>query len=172
MTTTMTGDAISGGVMTRDEFAAEMGAVPAPPGRALTATDVEARLIEAFEMLDRIGGDVGPAGNSSGVSSLWRTVLREWSEYSPDTYRNRVGANYTTADVARMEESLGWCEWLGPMHRRLIAVVVPMKAIGRAPQWKAIGRRIGWAITGNSVRMRYQRALNLITVKANAARTG
>lgn len=161
---------VSGGVMNRGAFAAEFGAVPLVARAALSATDVEARLIEAFEMLDRIEDPV--IGTGSGVSGLWRMVLREWSEYSPDTHANRVGCNYTTADVARMEEALGWCDWLNPMQRRLLAIVVPMKSIGRTPQWKAIGKRIGWAISGNSVRMRYLRALNLITDKANATRAG
>lgn len=161
---------VTGGVMTRSEFRAEIGAPPAARGAALSATDVEQRLIEAFEMLDRIGGDAGPS--AGGVSSVWRQVLREWSDYSPDTYRNRVGANYTTADVARMEEALGWCEWLVPMQRRLVAIVVPMKAAGRTVQWKATAKRIGWDVRGNALQMRYVRILNLITDKANAARAG
>lgn len=157
-------------VMTRSEFQAEIGTPPVPRGAALSATDVEQRLIEAFEMLDRI--EDGWLHIGSGVSSVWRQVLREWSDYSPDTYRNRVGANYTTADVARMEEAFAWCDWLAPMQRRLVAIVVPMKAAGRTVQWKATAKRIGWDVRGNALQMRYMRILNLITDKANAARAG
>lgn len=72
---------------------------------------VEARLIEAFETLDRVERRPGPAG----FRSTWPAVMREWAElFDAQAYAEHQRAVTTVRlkpnmrQISRMEEALAW----------------------------------------------------------------
>lgn len=78
---------------------------------------IEERLVEAFEILRRLGGTIGP----KAFGSNWPNILREFSDLvDPQAFtqaqdefwkgRTRPGK----LDISRMEEALGWVpQYLG-----------------------------------------------------------
>ena len=139
--------------------------------RRLGVADVEARLVEAFEMLGRIP-DRERGQLAGGVSAIWRMAMREWGDYSPDTEMNRSPTHLSVVEVARMEQALAWCRWLVPEQRRIVSVVIPMRVVGYAQiGWGDVRRRLRFTIRAEAVRMRYRRALLLITDRVNNGET-
>ena len=102
--------------------------------KAWTGDHVGKRLVEAFQTLLRMPGQVTPRefGNSMPA------YLREWSDMVgwielPRTHMPRLGV--TTAQLVRMEEALGWLQFIRDD-------LVIAKAVGLAALWEAQRRRV------------------------------
>lgn len=139
--------------------------------RYLAFAEVEARLIEAMETLRRL-----PDRNPHRLVASdgpWQWVQPEMVAGADDDAVMRTVAA-TRADVARMEEALGWVSDFVPMGetRTVLSIAVALKARGQvAGLWVDVRATLirraaakdsarGWTTDG--LRMRYDRAISAI----------
>ncbi len=130
---------------------------------------VEERLIEAWLLLHRMP-DREAAWMRQTVMSLWRQVKREWDSYSQDSEDVRLLLGARAVEVDRMNEALDWLGHVRPIDRKLVGLVIKIKArgYGEVP-WTLIRARLGWDVSADACRKRYGRAIHAIALKLNLA---
>lgn len=83
-----------------------------------SAALVKKALLDAFRMLRRVGGRVGPAG----FSSYWPEFQNNPEDYADDEKDKRRPSYYTRMTVTRMEQVLlGWKDDDGNTHAAWLA---------------------------------------------------
>lgn len=134
---------------------------------------VEERLLMAWRALHR---SPDPSRHSQWIrmkgTSIFRDMLHEWNEHGAhnDHARRiegwgRVGS-LTTAEVDRMEEGLGWIEWIRTADRIMIGCVLAAKLSNQArPDWDRIAGYIDWRGHRSALSRRYDNAIKRITAK-------
>lgn len=129
---------------------------------------VEERLVEAWGFLARLP-DREAAWLRVGVSSIYRSVVREWNDYwQTDDKPVRLGLR--SAQVDRMDEAMGWLDHVRPADRRLIGLVLHVLSHGYSePPWKGLCAPMGWGGHPDALRKRYSRALAHIAAMLNGA---
>lgn len=133
---------------------------------------VEDRLIEAWALLHRMP-DREAAWLGQAVMGLWRQVKREWDAYSQDSDDVRLTLGARAAEVDRMDEALGWLDHVRTIDRKLVGLVIKVKArgYGEVP-WVLIRAQLGWEVTPDACRKRYGRAIYAIAYRLNRAFSG
>jgi hypothetical protein len=133
---------------------------------------VEERLIEAWLLLHRMP-DREAAWLGQTVMSLWRQVRREWGAYSQDGDDVRLTLGARAAEVDRMDEALDWLGHVRPIDRKLVGLVIKIKArgYGEVP-WALVRAKLGWEVSADACRKRYGRAIYGISHKLNRAFSG
>lgn len=144
-------------------------------GRIDTFDAVEARLVEAWGFLRRMPDPEAAWLRSPGASTiyargqlsrqeLWAAYQIDSADYDRDQLPKLPGLR--SAEVDRMEETLGWLEWVEPRDRRLVGVVLAQLDRGETrPSWQAARTKLGGGIEPDTLRKRYGRALNAIAVR-------
>lgn len=145
--------------------------------------DVVERLVEAWgfmwRMPDREAGWLrAPQAGAiyqRGVltrQEAWALYQLDSDDYDRDALPKLPGLR--TAEVDRMEEALGWVEWIDPAHRRLVGLVLQSMHRGDEAQvpWTRIAKRIGWAGHPDTLSKRWDRAIFKIAQRLNRARNG
>lgn len=128
---------------------------------------VEARLVEAFDVLHRLP-DPSP-GPQLRMMALWREVVADRTDIDQTPSPGRPGVSRW--ELGRMDEALAWCEWLSPEARRVVGAVVTWQAAGRGEvRWTEIRRRLGVETTTEGLRKAYSRALQRICGRLNVGR--
>lgn len=129
--------------------------------------DVEERLIEAFVSLAALP-DRERGWLSTRTMGLWREVMPERVDVDAEPTPARPGVS--RSQYQRMEEALGWCQWVEPAARRLIGRVMLHLASDREPHWPAIRRNLRDARTTDALRKAYSRSITRICNKLNHSR--
>jgi hypothetical protein len=156
----------TGGLVSR-EFVSPNPPVPGEGRELQDYESVEARLVEAFDVLRRLP-DPAP-GPQLRTMALWREVVPDRTDIDNTPSPARPGVSRD--EMARMDEALAWCEWLTPATRRVVGAAVSWQAQGRgALRWAEIRRGLGVDTTTDGLRMAYSRALSRICGKLNAGR--
>lgn len=154
----------------------EDGRIGLPEG-FWTFGDVEERLIEAWGLLARLPDPSRHSGwlRVQGMT-LWREVRAEWNDYWQTDEAKRIegwdgAAPLKTGEVDRMEDALGWIEWVRPDDRKLLGMALKVRSAGydQLP-WRQISRAIGWGGHNQALARRYERAISAIAMRLN--RTG
>lgn len=129
---------------------------------------VEARLVEAWGFLGRMP-DREAAWLRGGVSSIYRSIVREWNDYwQTDDKPVRLGLR--SAEVDRMNEALGWLDHVRPADRKLVGFVLQALARGYSdPPWRGLCRPMGWGGHSDALRKRYSRSITRIAHVLNVA---
>lgn len=129
---------------------------------------VEERLIEAFATLDALP-DRERGWLRTRTMGLWRGVMPERVDIDCEPTPARLGVSRHA--YARMEEALGWCEWLTPGARRVVgATMIATRGGECEPNWPSIRRALGEERTTDALRMAYSRALTVICNKLNVGK--
>ena len=131
---------------------------------------VEERLMAALDVLALLP-DRERAWRRVGAGAIWRRIVHDWEAYG--WHDAVVRLTPTRADLAAMDEALGWVEWLAPPERRLLAVVLDVRRRGRGSLRRAsVRRRLGLdrTTTTDALRARHRHALGRIAGRLNAAR--
>lgn len=132
---------------------------------------VEERLIEAWGFWRRypLRGDHKLGIKASGI---FREMTREWWDagWQTDEGKRIEGwsrAGGLTADeVDRMEEALGWIEWVRPADRKLIGMALDGKSSAQGiAEWERIREKLVLSVTRQALSQRYDRAIGRITRK-------
>lgn len=155
------------GGLVKADAASPVPPVAGDPGELLDFESVEARLVEAFEVLARLP-DPSP-GPRLRMMALWREVVPDRVDVDCEPSPARPGVSRW--ELRRMEEALAWCEWLSPEARRVVGAAVSWQAQGRGElRWAEIRRWLGVETNTDALRMTYSRALQRICGKLNAGR--
>lgn len=155
------------GGLIRAEAASPVPPVAGDPGELVDFESVEARLVEAFEVLARLP-DPSP-GPRLRMMALWREVVPE--RVDVDQVGSPARPGVSRHELKRMDEALAWCEWLTPEARRVVGAVVNWQAQGRGEiRWTDIRRRLAVETTTEGLRKAYSRSLQRICGKLNAGR--
>ena len=102
------------------------------PEKQLTPSEIEARFVEAGDVMKRLPGVRVP-----GYFNTWPTMMREFSDLvGQEPVRMRRPPPPPDA-ISRMEEALDWLRWLEPEDAR----IVWMRASG--DRWKTICWKVG-----------------------------
>jgi hypothetical protein len=103
---------------------------------------------------------------------LWALYQIDSDDYDRDAMPKRPGLR--TAEVDRMDEALGWVEWVEPAHRRLVGVVLQTLHRNEEAQlpWRRIARKIGWAGHPDTLAKRWSRSVTRIAQRLARAETG
>lgn len=129
---------------------------------------VEERLIEAFATLDALP-DRERGWLRTRTMGLWRDLAPDRVDIDCEPTPARPGVS--RREYARMEEALGWCEWLRPAARRVVgATITDMQGGACEPRWPVIRRALGEERTTDALRMAYSRALTVICNRLNAGK--
>lgn len=140
-------------------------------GRLKSFADVEERLVQAVLVMRRL----------SDREAGWLRAKACW----PDIVRERNMGDYdargvdmeaptlrplpaTRRDIAEMEEAFAWVLAAKEQDRRLIALAIGTLARGekRIP-WMQLRKPMGIKLGANGLRMRYERAMHLVTKASN-----
>lgn len=71
-----------------------------------------------------------------------------------------------SAEVDMMEATLAWIEWVEPRDRKLVAIVLKQLHQGEArPSWHDAARKLDNRVQPDTLRKRFDRAINRIAVK-------
>lgn len=136
----------------------------------LTFDDVEDRLVEAMALLwqlpDRERGWLK-------VRAFWPDVRRhnhfgDYGDMGDDARPPRVPLS--RAQMAAMDEALGWLDHVDPDDRRLIGMVLRRKAGGHQVEWMRLLKPMGVRHGADGLRKRYGRALAAVVKRVNATR--
>lgn len=141
------------------------------------------RMVEAWGFLwrmpDREAGWLRDVQASSIYSrgqisrqDLWALYQIDSDDYDRDAMPKLPGLR--TAEVDRMDEALGWVEWVDPAHRRLVGMVLQSMHRGDEAQvpWGRIAKRIGWAGHPDTLSKRWSRAVTRIAQRLDRAQSG
>lgn len=153
------------GGLIRAEAASPVPPVPGEGGELFDFESVEDRLIQAFETLAQLP-DRERGWLRVGTMRLWREVLPERVDIDCEPTPARPGVS--RAELARMEQALGWCEWLGGEDRRVVGAAIDWQRQGRQLDWPAIRRKLRSERTTDALRKAYSRALSRICGRLNA----
>lgn len=140
---------------------------------------VEARLVEAMELWRRSPG----GGRWPFASDAPWHLMRRFNEAGQGfEFHDARGGDMKSSDVPlrplplsieEVAERDAVSEWV-PRYvperdRRLVSVVLVIKASGARVSWLRLRRRFGQEIGGHGLRKRYARAINCICIALNAA---
>ncbi|KEZ00602.1 hypothetical protein AI27_17930 [Sphingomonas sp. BHC-A] len=130
--------------------------------------DVEARLVEAMEFQRRLPGGGGWPFASDGP---WHLIVKDWWDWSAHEERPLPTVPLTNAQIARMNEALGWVLLVPSSEdRRLIAMAVRNLATGRkSVPWTKLLKPMGVKHGAHGLRKRYSRAITCICNALNGA---
>lgn len=139
-----------------------------PPDDWWTFEAVEERLIEAWDFLARMP-DREAGWQRAGLSSLYRSIVREWNDYwQTDDHPPRLGLRSTEVD--RMEQALDWLQHVRPADRRLIGLALHALSRGAAEvPWRGLCKPMAWGGHPDALRKRYSRSLTRVVMTLNAA---
>jgi hypothetical protein len=114
------------------------------PEKQLTPSQIEARFVEAGDVMKRLPGIRVP-----GYFNTWPTMLREFADLvGQEPARMRRPPPAPDA-ISRMEEALDWLRWLEPQD----AKIVWLRASG--DRWKVICGKVGLSRTAANDRWLY-----------------
>lgn len=141
------------------------------------------RLVEAWGFLwrmpDREAGWLRDVQASAIYEQGQISRQDRWALYqidSDDYDRDAVGKlpGLRTAEVDRMNEALGWVEWVDPAHRRLVGVVLQTLHRNEEAQlpWGRIARKIGWAGHPDTLAKRWGRSITRIAQRLDRHENG
>jgi hypothetical protein len=99
-----------------------------------TPSMIEERFIEAADVMKRL-----PDVRVPGYYSLWPKALHEFADLVGQEPPRLRRPRPTPAAISRMEETLGWLQWLDPIDARIIW----MRANGE--RWKLVCGKVGLA---------------------------
>ena len=147
----------------------------------LTFDMVVERLLEAWGFLRRMPDRESSWLRSPGVTSLYRRepqtirdVWREWGyEVAVEVAKAAAAVppslpGLRSAEVDRMNEALGWIEWVEPRDRRLVGMVLAQLDRGAArPDWGSLVVDLASDVGPDALRKRFGRAVSRIAFKAN-----
>lgn len=136
--------------------------------------DVEERLVEALELWRR----------SPDRERGWLHVKAFWPEIRRSGVFQIVGGEIdhpeekpelkprplTRAEVRDMMEASDWLRHVPDADRRLVAIVLGYKVLGKQPSWTAIKRRLGISFGVHGLRKRYSRAITSICAALNGGK--
>jgi hypothetical protein len=130
---------------------------------------VEERLVEAWGYLLRL------PDREKGwhrLKASWPNVRRhtafgDYGDMDADAKPKLPGLR--TAEVDRMEEALGWVEWVPAQHRALIGVVLSQLQRADRPEWPFVALELDRSVDPDAYRKRYSRALTRICERLNGA---
>lgn len=130
---------------------------------------VEARLVEAWGYLLRLPDrEIGWHRLKASWPDVRRhTAFGDYGDMEPDAKPKLPGLR--TAEVDRMEEALGWVEWVAEQHRPLIGVVLGMLQRADRPDWDWISGKVDGDPGSDACRKRYSRAVTRICERLNGA---
>jgi hypothetical protein len=165
-----------------DRYTGRVGDEASDAGR-ITFEGVVERLVEAWgfmwRMPDREAGwlrapSAGAIYQRGQLSrqELWALYQVDSDDYDRDALPKLPGLR--TAEVDRMEEALGWVEWVDPAHRRLVGMVLQSMHRGddAQVQWTGIAKRLGWAGHPDTLAKRWSRAIFRIAQRLEKAKNG
>lgn len=165
-----------------DRYTGRVGDEASDAGR-ITFDSVVERLVEAWgfmwRMPDReagwLRGRLSSAIYERGVltrQEAWALYQLDGDDYDRDALPKLPGLR--TAEVDRMEEALGWVEWVEPAHRQLVGLVLQSMHRGQDAQvpWTRIARRMGWAGHPDTLAKRWSRAVFRIAQRLDRGRNG
>lgn len=134
-------------------------------GSFLSYDDVEARLIDAVQLHWRTEGGRWPFASDGP----WHLIRKEWSDWDARDPKPMPRIPLGKAEMARMREAFGWLLLVGEdVDRRLILLCVTERAKGpkRVP-WARVARLMGGGHEPDALRMRYRRAMGVLTARVN-----
>lgn len=119
-----------------------------------TVDIVAERFAEAAETARRL-----PPVRVQDYFNIWPAFARrEWEALAAEEYDYRP-LPPTPAAIERMQETMGWVQWLDEEQRHLVW----MRA--RQYEWGRIGKRFGWS--REAVRRKWQTALQGVVDRLN-----
>ena len=122
------------------------------PEKQLTPSEIEARFVEAGDVMKRLPGVRVP-----GYFNTWPTMMREFSDLvGQEPVRMRRPPPPPDA-ISRMEEALDWLRWLEPQDAKILW----SRASGDS--WKMVCRKVG--LSRNMANERWLYALCVISWK-------
>lgn len=126
---------------------------------------------EAGWLRGRLSGSIYQRGVLTRQEA-WALYQLDSDDYDRDALPKLPGLR--TAEVDRMEEALGWVEWIDPAHRRLVGMVLQSMHRGddAQVQWTQIGKRLGWAGHPDTLAKRWSRAIFRIAQRLERGRNG
>ncbi len=147
-------------------------------GSFLSFADVEERLVQAMLVMWRL----------SDREAGWLRVKAMW----PDIVREREAGDYdargylgnsddiplrplpaTRRDIGDMEEAFAWVLSAKPEDRKLIGLAIGALARGeKQVPWMRLRKPMGVKLGAGGLRMRYGRAMHIVTKAANASKSG
>jgi hypothetical protein len=130
---------------------------------------VEERLVEAWGLMMRLPDR---ERGWQRLAAAWPDVRRhnsfgDYGDMEPDARPKQPGLR--SVEVDRMEEALGWVDWVPPQHRTLIGVVLAQLQRADRPEWEWIAARIEGRPEPDACRMRYNRSITRICERLNGA---
>jgi hypothetical protein len=148
------------------------GAVEQLDRELMTFDLVEERLAEAWGFMLRLPDR---ERGWQRVTAIWPEVRRhnffgDYGGTDPDARPRQPGLR--TAEVERMEEALGWVDWVAPQHRTLLGLVLSVLQKIDDPDWIWIAARVDGKPEPSACRMRYSRSITRICERLNGAEIG
>jgi len=129
--------------------------------------DVQERLVEALLMLWRLPDREKGWHRGTAKDGPWDQIVAEWGDYADDEAQPRM-PGLTRAELAEMEETLGWMAHVPDRDRRLVGLAIVQLARGaRTISWRRLLVPMGLSLGTDGLRMRYGRALNAICIAEN-----
>ena len=132
-----------------------------------TFADVEARLIEAAALWKREESKGWPfAGDGP-----WSLIRKEWSDWDARDPKPIKLGPASRAETGRRDEASRWvAEHVAEKDRRLVWMVLAIKATGRQVDWARVVRAMGLVRGIEGVRKRYSRSVHRVAKALNDAR--
>lgn len=152
-------DASSGGSVLTD---ADIGR------EIVTFSDVEERLVEAWGFLMRMPDR---ERGWQRLKACWPDMRRhnhfgDYGDMDADAVPKKPGLR--TAEVDRMEEALGWIEWVKERDRKLVGVVLSQLQRASGIEWGDVVDALHSDAAPDALRMRFGRSLTRICNRLNA----
>lgn len=140
--------------------------------QVMTFELVVERLVEAWGFLRRMPDREAGWGSDR---AYWPDILRhsafgDYPESEPEDRPRLPGLR--AAEVGRMEEALGWVEWVEPRDRKLMGVVLGQLQRESRPAWRAAAHKLGWAGHPDTLARRWDRAIGRIAATLGRAENG
>lgn len=140
----------------------------------LTFEDVQVRFVEAMHMLWRIEGGRWPFASDGP----WHLFVRERHEHGylsdMEAMADRVANKrqpLSRAEMAELDETIGWLGFAPDRDRRLIVLAVRKLAAGNARvPWIDLLKPMGLTIGAGGLARRYDRAMHVVVKRVNATR--
>ena len=135
---------------------------------------VEERLVEALRMWRRTPGQPGPSSTSPYASDIpAELIVKDAWEYDArggDLRSDKEAVPLPPLSRSQMAERDQVSEWLvyvPDTDRKLVIMVLGIKAADRRPEWLQIKRRMGIERGADGLRMRYNRAITSVCNRLN-----
>jgi len=109
----------------------------------------------------------------------WQRLLAKWPEMRRHNYFGDYGdidvdarprkPGLRSTEVERMDEALGWVDWVAPQHRALMGLVLSMLQKIDDPDWVWVAGKLRDGTEPSACRMRYNRSITRICERLNGA---